>query len=233
MRCQRVRSYLSAYCKQELTGRRLRAVREHLDGCPECRREEALINEISGATAGLPRYSVSSDFNSKLLNRIARERFQETRTKAYIPKRIPLFGWAKLIPAVASITMVIALVFYGGLGGLNTPPDQGVIIADNTDDGDGLDDRYKYVQPESNHVLNQHVNSEWAFKKQVARASRIRALMNSLASQTDFKRDNIQFATSQNFPMNQGFFIRLPLDGMTMNRAYNLVPAVENASSSR
>jgi len=233
MRCQRVRSFLSAYCKEELSERRQRAVHEHLQRCSECRREEALYNELNDATAKLPQYHVSDDFNKNLLNRVAQEHFKETRSKAYMPKRAPIFGWGRLIPAVASISLVLALFFAGGFGLLKNQPEQNMTIADKSQESNVLDDRYKYVQPESDHVLNYHARSEWAFKKQVARANRIRDLMNTLASQTDLNRNVTHFATSQSMPINQGIFINIPLDGRTMNRTYNILPAVNTANDIR
>ena len=118
MRCQKVRSYLSAYCNDELAGRKKLAVDEHLSTCALCRKEESLYNAMFAAKSEIGSLEVSNDFNNNLLNRIANERFAETRTKAYHPQRPPLMVWSKVVPAVVSAFVVVfALVtlFSGGI----------------------------------------------------------------------------------------------------------------------
>ena len=91
MRCQKARSFLSAYCKKELDSNQSQSIAEHLSNCPECQKEEEYFNNIIAASRLLPEFKVSDDFNNQLLSRIARERFQETRNKAYLPKNPPMF----------------------------------------------------------------------------------------------------------------------------------------------
>lgn len=221
MRCRKVRSYLSAYCKNELSGRRHKAVTEHLEDCPECRREEAVFREISGYRAALPQHRVSADFNAKLLSRIAQERFKKTREKAYLPKRAPMFTRGQLIPAVASACLVLVFALFGGIGILDKQHEPGV-YADRSQSPTELDNRYMTAQPEADHALTQHAKAEWAFKKQVARAGRIRNLMNILASQNRFESGAVHFVSD-----NRGFggnsaFLRLPIDNRTGNRTYTV-----------
>ncbi len=56
---------------------------------------------------------VSADFNNKLMERIAQERFAETRSnarsKAFLPQKAPSFVFRRLVPALASVTAVAAL----------------------------------------------------------------------------------------------------------------------------
>lgn len=219
MRCRKVRSYLSAYCKDELSGRRQRAVSEHLEGCPECRREEAVFREINSHTVSLPQNKVSAEFGDRLLNRIAREKFKETRTRAYFPRRTPVLGWGRLVPALATMGLVLAFIFYGGLNFLTnqSEPDSYTNIAVTSD---RVDDRYKDVQPQPDHVLSQHVRSNWAFKKQVARANRIRNLMNTLASGNYFGTGAAQYANSYDITGNRDLILRLPFDLRAVNRTY-------------
>jgi len=219
MRCRRVRSCLSVYCKDELAGRRHRAVAEHLEECLECRREEAVFRELNGKIVNMPQYGVSADFNDKILDRIARERFKETRTRAYFPKRVPVLGWGRLVPALATMGLVLAFVFYGGLDILKNQnnPDR---YADISAASDKLDDRYKEAQPEANHVFLQHARSDWAFKKQVARVERIRNLTNRLAGQNYFTTGPVQYANNYAAADNRGLILRLPFDRRTLNRTY-------------
>jgi len=218
MRCRRVRSFLSAYCRDELPEKRQESIREHLSRCAECRREEAVFRELYGSIDTLPKPAVSDDFNARLLNRVARERFKETRSKAYFPKRAPVLGWGRLAPAVATACLVLAFVFSGGIG-LIDGPDQPAEFADNGQPGQYIDDRYKDVQPEETHVLTQHSISNWAFQKQVDKANRIRNLMNQLAGQRSFGT-TANFAGSSYSYGNRPLHIILPFDRRTVNSTY-------------
>jgi anti-sigma factor RsiW len=231
MRCRKVRSYLSAYCRNELSGRRHRAVAEHLDVCPECRREEAVFREINGYTAALPRHEVSADFNATLLSRIAQERFKKTRARAYLPKRAPVFTRGQLIPAVASACLVLVFALFGGIGILDNQHEPGV-YADRGRSVDDLDDSYRTVQPAANHTLTQHAKAQWAFEKQVARASRIRNLMNTLANRNRFESGAVQFAGDRHGTTGNTTFLRLPFDSRTGNRA-NSVPETRTAEEAQ
>jgi len=113
MRCRKVRSFLSAYCSGELDRRHNRAVSEHLLTCAACRREEAVYRQMVEAVAEVPQMGITEDFNSRLLNRIAQERFAETRTKAYMPKPAPLFLWRRVAPVLATFCLAVFVVFSG------------------------------------------------------------------------------------------------------------------------
>ncbi len=168
MRCQRVRSFLSAYCKGELAEKRTGAIAAHLEGCPRCRYEEAAYREMNKSFGQLPSFTVSDDFNSLLLKRVADERFKETRTKAYLPKKIPVVSFNRLAPVVAAACFVFAFIFSGGMDlFIDTPETPRSVVVE-------LDDSYMTVQP------------EWEFTKEVARATRINGLMNQMAGQNSF-----------------------------------------------
>ena len=221
MRCRKVRSYLSAYCRDELSGRRQKAVTEHLEDCPECRREEAVFREINGYMVELQQSRVSDDFNARLLSRIAQERFKKTREKAYLPKRAPMFTRGQLIPAVASACLVLVFALFGGIGVLDNRHEPGV-YADRSESPSELDDRYLTAQPKADHVLTQHARAEWAFKKQVARAGRIRNLMNILASQNRFEPGAVHFVTDHRGFGGNSAFLRLPIVNSAGNRTYTV-----------
>jgi hypothetical protein len=221
MRCRRVLSYLSAYCRGELTGRRQRAVKEHLNDCPECRREEAVFWEINKSIRNLPERKVSGDFNSKLLDRIAKERFRETRTKAYLPKRAPIFGQGKLIPAFVSVGLVLAFVMFGGVNFMSTP-DQPQNVYTNGSTSSELDNSYATVQPESTYQKPKasfaaHTQQAWTFKQKLAQANRMRALMNRLAGQNSFGSRYPHSLDNQLVPASQTFILQRPV-GNTQNR---------------
>ncbi len=215
MRCRRVRSYLSAYCRGEVTGRRQQAVREHLDACPECRREEALHWEIKKSMSNLPDYNVSDDFKSKLLDRIAKERFRETRTRAYLPKKAPIFGQGKLIPAFASVCLVLAFVMFGGVNLLNSPEEPYLYVGEETTENELTDD-YITALPEEDKVppaIVEHAKAGWVFKQKLAKANRMRNLMNRLASQNSFGSGYSHSPDDQLIPASQSLMMRRPVGG--------------------
>ena len=126
MRCRKVRSFLSAYSKDELNARRKVAVGEHLSNCADCREELQQVRAVSQVVAETERLAVSEDFNARLLNRIAQERFAETRTNAHFPpKRIPWFRWERAVPAVVTAAVVLLVAIFGGTGFLPFGPPQG------------------------------------------------------------------------------------------------------------
>jgi len=185
MHCQRVRSFLSAYCKDELSEKRTRAIAEHLDNCPKCRSEEQTMRRILGAARSLPQPQLPTDFNSTLLNRVAEQRHRETRSKAYLPKGIPVFTFGRVASVVATVCLVGAFIFAGGIDYL-LYPDNPDMYAVETSSADGLDDSYLTVLPEADHVLTAHQSRDWTFRKQLDRATRIKQLMNRLSGETRF-----------------------------------------------
>jgi hypothetical protein len=180
MRCRKVRSFLSAYCKGELPEKRTGAISDHLEGCPRCRFEETAYREMSQYIDKLPKYSVSEDFNSRLLKRIAEERFSETRSRAYLPKKIPVLTFNRLAPLFAAACFVFAFMFSGGLNLLEDKQEPIKAVTSV------LNDDYLTTQPKPDHILNQHLAANWAFNEQIARVNRIRGLMTRLAGQNSF-----------------------------------------------
>lgn len=172
MHCRRVRSFLSAYCRGELEGKQARVIADHLAICPACRGEEASVRELFKMAEELPSNHVSVDFNSRLLNRIAEARHQEIRTKAYLPKGIPVFTINRVAPVMAAVCFALAFIFAGGLNNFQRPDDPLTAIGETA-----LDDSYLTVQP---------VNEHWAFQKQLNRATRIQDLMGRIMGQSSF-----------------------------------------------
>ena len=180
MRCRKTRSYLSAYCNDELGGRRKLAVSEHLSTCQECRREEELYRSMFGAAREVPQLKVSEDFNNKLLNRIAHERFAETRTRAYMPKNPPVFTWTKVVPAVAAacLVFVVTMMSFG--------PTDNTVSPRLADGGSVMDDSYLTAQPVHNPNMAAKLNKNWSFDGQMAQAERINRISSSLSGSGSF-----------------------------------------------
>ena len=213
MHCQRVRSFLSAYCKGELPEKRSRAIADHLNSCPPCRREEASEQEINQLVSRMPRQTVSSDFNTRLLDRIARERFNETRNKAYLPKkRVPVVGLNRMAAIVAAACFILAFIFAGGIDKIMPQNDQ-LEIAETVP----LNDAYETVQPQSEH---------WVFKEQLQRATRIKNLMQRLSGESQFNvltgQDNWQNRNRYIMPIPRQFFQINPEDFRIFNG--NILP---------
>ncbi|MDH4155668.1 MAG: zf-HC2 domain-containing protein [candidate division Zixibacteria bacterium] len=181
MRCRKARSYLSAYCNDELTDRRRLAVNEHLSTCSSCRKEEAFQRSLRLAEKQLPRLAVSNDFNTRLLNRIAAERFAETRTKAYLPKRAPVLAWSKVVPAAAMTLVFLVMGVITFLPDKNGDP--GYIAAG---DAATSDNRYLTVQPVNNPNMTINLDKDWSLNAQLARAERINRISDRITPAGSF-----------------------------------------------
>jgi len=221
MRCQKARSCLSAYCKDELIGRDLLAMREHLAGCALCRREEAAVRAMFAATDSVRGPAVSADFNAKLLDRIARERFSETRTKAYLPRRTPVIGWPRLVP-VAAVVMVAVLAF---VGSEYLQRDQASPIAVGQEAS--LDNSYMTVQPERNRDVTTKVSPDWSFRSQLVQADRVNRVSGMLTSAAGFADPEPKIIVHFVVPYSDG---RLDLSGLRIRsvlRTYEQSGAVQ------
>jgi hypothetical protein len=215
MRCQRVRYYLSAYCRDELSEGERKAIAAHLQSCPACRREEAVAYEMSAASKALPSYVVSTGFNAQLLNRLAEERFKQTRTKAYLPGRIPVISWSRALPVAVVVCLALAFVLSDQLK--NFDSQNNAAMADrSTTSTSGLNDDYLTVQPQADHILLQHANvnsgTAWAFDKQLSRSNRIRGLMNSLASQQSFESNLSRPSDTIYLPPSLELYLQIPIN---------------------
>jgi hypothetical protein len=188
MRFRKVRSFLSAYCNDELSGKRHDAVREHIAQDERLQAEARAFGAIRKVSEELPGMKVSKDFNADLLNRIAEERFAETRSRAYLPPtRVPSPRWMKVAPAMAAAMLVVAV----GIGmlapeaNLLTPP---------AGQSTGLDNRYLTAQPVSNPNATLPLPSNWSLDRELQRSQRINQIFSTMTSNHGFVRQN-QFQT--------------------------------------
>ncbi len=195
MRCRKVRSFLSAYCHDELNSRRRLTMSEHLLTCSACRREEDIYRQMAEASEQLPSLEITHDFNTKLLNRIAQERFAETRTKAYLPKAAPLLVWRRLAPVVLTACLAVFAVIS------LVPNDDGsspMLAGDQTNLGtsNDLNDSYLTVQPTTNPRMTVNMEKNWSLDRQFARAERIREISNSIIPAGSFGGQQYQLTSS-------------------------------------
>lgn len=182
MRCRKVRSFLSAYCRDELQSNRRRQVSEHLLGCPACRRQEAVCRDMNTASQEMPTLKVTDGFNQRLLQRVAQERFAETRTKAHLPKAAPLFMWRKLVPAVATACVALLAVI------VTLSPSFDGTSPQYAATESGLDDSYLTVQPTGNPNMTVRLKDDWSLTDHLAQAERINRISNSVIPARSFSR---------------------------------------------
>lgn len=214
MHCRRVRSYLSAFSNDELTGAVLREVREHLATCRECRSEEAIYRTVRLATRQLPSRHIGADFNAKILDRVARERFAETRTKAYLPKAAPSMVWRRLVPVLSSVA-VIALVAIG-VAQYTPAPQESTGTSAAVDIG--KNDDYLTVQP---------MSRDWRLDSHLAQSDRITNLTTSMTQ--PFNPANSLAGTRTG---NSGVWIRDPrMPGMIYLYRVRPVIRMENPTA--
>ncbi len=207
MRCRKVRSLLAAYYNGELTGRRQLLIREHLASCSECRREAAVYASIREAGKALPQMKVSEDFNTLLLNRVANERFNETRTKAYLPRRAPVLSWRLVAPAVTTAVLAVLVMV-----NLVTPPHQDMTMA-VADVARTTDDSYRVVQPQDNPNMTVNLRKDWSLQQQLAKAERISRIYDFLTDRSGFSDMHLTSTLSHSqtvprsvAPYGRGFF---------------------------
>lgn len=199
MRCRKVRSLLSAASFDELGARQQAAVREHTAGCPSCRKEASYYASIKQAVGELPGRGLSDDFNTRLLNRIAEERFAETRTKAYLPKPAPRFAWRLLAPVTATVALLAVAVV--SMYSPSERPSHPFVSTTSAQPGH-IDDSYLTVQPLHNPNMTVGLNGAWSLDQQMARAEKLERISSQLTNRYGF--GNMHLAGSRS-SRPQGF----------------------------
>ena len=181
MRCQKVRSYLSAYCNDELADRRQMALSDHLTNCKSCRQEEQNFRAIIRSSKEMKSFEVSEGFNNRLLDRIAHERFAETRTKALLPKPAPSFVLRRLLPALVTTALLVFIGINYFAAGNKAGSD--MTLANG---GQSADDSYLTAQPLNNPNLTGTLHQGWTLDGQLARSERINRISKQLTYSSPF-----------------------------------------------
>jgi len=152
MRCRKVRSFLSTFCRGETSPDITAAIGGHLEQCSSCRREAEVYRSLNEGLKSLPVRKAADDFNARLFQKIAREQFAETRSKAYLPGKIPRFYRPQLISYAVAAVVIIAfgagLQFGGDFLGGGKPI---VTVTQGLRTGDD----YLTAQPSDNPFLNE------------------------------------------------------------------------------
>ncbi|UCG60568.1 MAG: zf-HC2 domain-containing protein [Candidatus Zixiibacteriota bacterium] len=183
MRCRRVRSYLSAYSNDELVDRDRLAVSEHLSTCSACRKEAAIYKSIIESRPEANELKVSDDFNVKLLNRIAQERFAETRTKAHLPRTAPRIVWGRAVPAF--VTACLVLLVSVSVFSPRLEEDTDLVDLSSA----VLNDDYRTVQPTANPNMTAKLDHSWSLNDQLARLDRVSNISDRITQMSGYDWD--------------------------------------------
>jgi negative regulator of sigma E activity len=103
MKCQRVRTYLSAYCEETLPSDKAHELEAHIRNCKRCEQEKQFLEQILAAAKSLPQTTLPEDFNLQLMNRIYSE--QGVPRESYLEAE-PLPFWRRPVRWVSAVATV-------------------------------------------------------------------------------------------------------------------------------
>lgn len=186
MRCRKVRSYLSAYSSDELAGPTRAAVAQHLSACASCRKDEAAHRAVRKGLTEIGSNRTSGDFNTRLLNRLAQERFSETRSKAYLPRPVPLVQWNRVVPALTAVTTLLIAVVAFWPGQDQSPIISRPAASTNND--------YLTAEPVNNPNLTVSLDKDWSFDRQMARMERVSRIASNMTQMNRY--DVVDYTSS-------------------------------------
>lgn len=120
MKCRDAESQFSAYMDHAMTGKQMREVRAHLEGCGRCRSQYSLLSNTQRMVAGLGRKQPPADLALKLRVRISQE-LARSRRHAFeaLTVRVQNAFNAFMVPATAG--MITSIIVFGLLIGVLYP----------------------------------------------------------------------------------------------------------------
>lgn len=192
MRCQKARSFLSAFCKRELSESNDLALRSHLAACAACRAEADRVESLFASVREVPRPAVSAEFTNRLMARVAQERFAQTRSEAFLPRRAPLLQWRLALPTAAAVavTSLIAIVTFTGADRFSGEP-----IASGGS-GAALVADYATVQPLHNPNMTANMHPGWSLQQSMRQSERFSKVSSDLRSRATFSAATLTSAQS-------------------------------------
>lgn len=123
MKCAETRALLSPCLDGAVTGKQMHAVREHVDGCSDCRNEYLLLQRTQRMVTSLGRRQPPPDLALKLRVSLSREMAKQRRPLwAGISTRLENAFNAFMVPATAGV--LSAVIFFGLLIGFFALPQQ-------------------------------------------------------------------------------------------------------------
>jgi hypothetical protein len=166
-----------------------------------------VLKDVKGS---VPAKSVSTDFNNRLLNRIAQERFAETRSQAMLPRvAVPSFFMRRVAPVFVTASLVVAVAFTYAPKLDNTVPD-----ANFAEKSTMLDDSYLTAQPRSNpNMLVNQLRPGRTIAHMVATTQRQVRISNMMLAPESFAGDNYSSFASNSAPATfaESFFRTRPI----------------------
>lgn len=101
MNCKNVQSLLSAYLDEELSGREMLDIREHLHECNDCTEELRCIEGLKRLLGGTPVPEPSAGFEDRLVSSVM------SAARPVEPKRISIFALTGIAAASMLATLLI------------------------------------------------------------------------------------------------------------------------------
>ncbi|HVT13961.1 MAG TPA: zf-HC2 domain-containing protein [Fimbriimonadaceae bacterium] len=110
MNCKNVQSQLSAYLDEELAGREMIEIREHLRDCRECEEELRCVQGVKRLLGGSAVPEPSQDFEDRLVSRVlaATDSAAESRKISFIA-----------LTGIAAASMLATLILLNSMRGPN------------------------------------------------------------------------------------------------------------------
>jgi hypothetical protein len=130
MKCPEVNRLLSPYLDGAVTGAEMQSLREHLDACPACSKEYALLRETQQLLMSLRRPKEPADLGLRLRLAISREAAETRRPYEGLRVRLENTLNAFMVPATAGLAC--AVLIFGLVAAILAIPGQ--LQANNTED---------------------------------------------------------------------------------------------------
>ena len=141
--CTDLREQISILIDGDLPDSDSKALRQHLDACDPCRREEQLLRATVSAVASLPPVGVPDTFRQEIQGRI--------RTEAILVRTRQTYRRA--IGIAATVALVCGLGLGLGLGGMYGP--SGTDSASNLSDGSSPEAPFRGVPSGPNRTVSR------------------------------------------------------------------------------
>jgi len=106
MKCKKVKRKLSAYLDRELESKKKRTISEHLERCPDCRKELVILSQQDEFLEQLETIKPSPDFHTAFWQKVATAEQAGIKREA---TKIPRLSW---LPVPAMSFLIILIIFY-------------------------------------------------------------------------------------------------------------------------
>jgi anti-sigma factor RsiW len=157
--CIKYQEQISAKIDQELDGKDLQTLNDHLTSCSECKKLETDLLEIQNGIFTQPNFNLSSDFNSKLMDKIKVEKRGRKKTKTVSLRSIVTYA-----AGVAAVLFSFVIINNNEISETTNQgqflTDQGSEIQLNVNDSTLLDSLKSPDQIKSHELKTYQVSDE-------------------------------------------------------------------------